>query len=103
VRSIDIVTALGEGVRQGGNDAKESCRTGCTDDSLVRRYTAYARAEDRALLGSNSSAAASADWRGGNAVPASVPVCRYAINPGVAGACVREDLMDLLNGRNQLG
>jgi hypothetical protein len=26
-----------------------------------------------------------------------------AINPGGLEACVREDLMDLLNGRNQLG
>jgi hypothetical protein len=43
--------------------------------SARRRYNSFTRAEDKASPGRDLSAAASADWRGGNAVPlrASLP------------------------------
>ena len=51
-----------------------AARYGCIP-KVCGRYTLFNRAEDRAPQGCDLSAAASADWRGGNAVPlrASLP------------------------------
>jgi hypothetical protein len=66
-----------------------------------------AGAEDRSLLGSKLSADSGAKTRLGLTEPRPrtrfTGIGRNAINPRGLGTCVREDLMDLLIERNQLG
>ena len=65
-----------------------------------------AGAEDRATQGCDLSAdpGAGIDGERTNLAPTvQINPGLKAINPGDLGACVREDLMDLLIERNQLG
>ena len=87
VRSIEIATAPSQGVRPCVSCSRlEYIRNKCAAlyfRSLAQRV--------RLRRDATWSAAASADWRGGNAVPLG-PVCRKALNPGVQGQSPREGL-----------
>src|SRR5712691_7163278 len=68
-----------------------------------RVYTSDTWAEDTATQGCDQSADPGAGMAGRRRPPQPSHSGEKAINPGSARACVREDLMDLLIERNQLG
>jgi hypothetical protein len=71
--------------------------------SVPKSYTSRTWTEDTATRGRDQSADPGPEWRAAQAAsPRSHSGGKRKI-PGAMGTCVREDLMDLLIERNQLG